>query len=277
MKKFTNQQNNDESRKTSTTTFITIARAFGSIYFSVSIPFRLAFIPTFTINIHKHATLVTLDLIFNIILLIDVIHTFHRHRVYSKRKQQILPSSSNEDECFSSGNAEELTIEDEENLLLYPRLYLMISFLACAPLEYLSFIFHHHHHKAGTYNLVNYLMINRIAVILRLPFCVKDIADFLEAQAGLKSIGVQRAWMLLFAMAIGGHWCCCGFFVVGKLGAINGCDHDLTWPEDLGILQIEQLSVVDASDSHKTVKIVDGISNAYIQSLYWAYITMVSF
>jgi hypothetical protein len=274
MEPINHRHENDVASKKSAANVFKIARALGSIYFSVSIPFRIAFMPTFTINIHEHASFVILDLIFNVILLIDMFQTVHRHSLYTKRKKQILPSS-NEDEYISSGNSEEPTYDDEEeNTAIHPSIHLILSFLVCVPLEYFSLLIIRRHPQGdeGANNLVNYLMINKIAVILHLPSCVKDISDFFEAH-GLKSMGVQRAWKLLFAMAICGHWCCCGFFVVGKVGA-KSSNSDLTsWPEEIGILQVE-LSTEGSGSI--TVKLVDGVSNAYIQSLYWAYITMVS-
>ncbi len=243
-----------------------VARTVACIYLSVSIPLRIAFYPQFQIAFNIYSIL---DLHATIIFTTDAVRSYYRNKQYwieAARISPIIIGRNGESACRGTGIAESLCtsgIPDHIPAWNRPTLNLLTSIIAILPLEYLTLLEQHN----GFDGLTNYLMLNRIIIILRLPKYIDDLADFFESH-GLKSIGVQRAWKLFFAMALAGHWCCCGFFLVGKVEANKG--GDLTWSEDLDLIQTtdEKSGGIHAP--------VEDCLNAYIQSLYWAYITMVS-
>ena len=139
----------------------------------------------------------------------------------------------------------------------------------------------------GRIGITIFLMLNRCFIIFKLSLYIEDFADFLDDRGFIKNIGMQRSWKLFFAMAIAGLWCCCGFFMVGKIEAMNrrvcevgGTSYSLTWPEVLGLFKVldfhDDLSSSGTNDVN-TLQKLTSIAVAFIQSLYWAYITMVSF
>lgn len=253
-----------------------VARTIACVYLSVSIPLRIAFLPDFQIDGN---TFSILDFFSMALYVMDALRNYYCDRHLWMGAAQITPvwtdAGGRQSTHRSTGMvAESLGAGMPKTMPTWKRpiLSLVTSTVACLPIEYITLLQQYN----GVNGLVNYLMLNRILIILRLPKYIEDLADFFEAH-GLKSIGVQRAWKLFFAMALAGHWCCCGFFLAGKMEAIKG--GDLTWPENLDLFQIH--AVNDAGDERGSNAVrlyitVDDVLNAYIQSLYWAYITMVS-
>jgi len=129
---------------------------------------------------------------------------------------------------------------------------ILLFVISTVPLEYLS-----------NAHLVNYVMLNRLLLLMYLP-------DYLNDLAGryFKNIGVQRTWLLFFTMGMAAHLCACGFYFVAYQEAINGVTG--TWPEAAGIW------IVTVENAEAAVTMTTSITEAYITSLYWACVTQVS-
>jgi len=235
-----------------------VIRTLSCIYFAATLPFRIAFLPSFQINFQEYGAFIILDCISTIVFVIDACQSFLFRRMSLMHAVQVSPMEFTGNEDGNAGSV----LEMNHGIIRSPIALLLLSTAACLPLEYFSLV------TKCEDGIVILLMLNRVILIMRLPSYIEDLAIYLEAR-GLKNIGIQRAWKLFFAMAIAGHWCCCGFFYVGKLEAVNG--GDLSWPEELGIFERRGIE-----SGNQSIVMIESVISAYIQSLYWAYITMVS-
>ena len=118
------------------------------------------------------------------------------------------------------------------------------------------------------------MILNKCVRLILLPDYIKDVSLFLELRESINYFGAHRAWILFFTMALAGHCCSCVFFWIAKNEALKG--DGITWPEDLGLLSIINPELNLSQTSHRYIEMRVSIFEAYIQSLYWAYITMVS-
>jgi len=225
--------------------FRVILRVILCIYIAVTIPLRLAFIPEFDLDLKSFGTFLFIDLWSNIFFIFDDVISYQ-----NDAKAQNLPV----DNEFSS-------IEEESDTTNYSknRSWLVIALFSCLPLEYITLL-------PVAKNLVtNYFMINRIIRVISLPNYIGDISKLLEYKGVRRNIGILRAWMLFFIMALAGHLCCCGFFFVAKWTSKH--ERDFTWVEELELIE---------STGNGDLNMLASVAEAYIQALYWAYITMVS-
>lgn len=242
-------------------TLYNVIRTLACIYFATTLPFRIAFLPSFWLNFQEYGALIILDCISTIVFVIDACQSFKIHRLSLMHAVRVSPMNSEEFTGNEDGNAGSI-LEMNDGIVRSPIALLLLSMAACLPLEYFSLV------TECKDETVTLLMLNRVLLIMRLPSYIEDLVIYLEAR-GLKNIGIQRAWKLFFAMAIAGHWCCCVFFYVAKMEAVNG--GDLSWPEELGIFERRGME-----SGNQSIVLIESVTFAYIQSLYWAYITMVS-
>ena len=226
------------------------SRCLLSIYIAVTIPLRFAFIPEFEIDLsytYQYGAFILIDLLSNIFFLLDTIAIFH-YESKAKIKPEDTEISYSQNGSFTHRNNSYET-----------RYTLIISILLCLPLEYTTLT------PIGDNIAANYLIMNRFIRIFYIPSYIEDFSFMLEYKGIVKSSGIQRAWKLFFIMALAGHLCCCGFFFVAKVEAAYG--RELTWVEELELIQ---------SNEDGDIEMLVNVAEAYIQALYWAYITMVS-
>ncbi len=228
-----------------------ISRTILSIYLAVSVPLRFAFIPEYEIDFDVYGIYIVLDLLSSLFFLIDSIFIFQYHR-----KARVAPSAN--DEIFGPN---ERSVSERQRTLRQSQIRLIVGIVSSLPLEYMTFLI-----STGT-NSTIYFTINKIIVVSYLPGHIEDLSILIELNGIIRSIGLQRAWKLFFVMALAGHWCCCGFYFVAKVEAMFG--DDLTWAEDLDLFK-------HVHDGGGGIEMTTSVAEAYIQSLYWAYITMVS-
>ena len=230
-----------------------LLRTICCVYLAISIPLRLAFVTDFKIG-KNFLGFVISDFLSTLFFSIEIMSTQVGLRGGCVLPVEEIPSSLSR---FSIFNAEASTRQP-----LYKKApnwissNVIASTLMTLPLEYISLIL--------KIKNVNILLLNRAFRVLHLPWYLSDIAQFLEDKHIIKNIGLQRTWKLFFAMALAGHWCGCIFFLVARHEARDGVIR--TWPQEQGIF------VLSSND----VDMTQSAPNAYIKSLYWAYITMVS-
>jgi len=140
----------------------------------------------------------------------------------------------------------------------------LFYFISTIPLEYLSVFF-----LSG--DRTNYFLLNRLLRMFYLPKYLADLSTVL-ARKGYSNIGVRRTWLLFFWMALAGHLCGCGFYYIARYQAENGVG--LTWPEVAGVYSVVSTSI--DGQSQVQVSMMSTPAEAYINSLYWAYITMIT-
>ena len=143
---------------------------------------------------------------------------------------------------------------------------LLLHFAATIPLEYLSLL-------SREENWSNSLLLNRLLRACFLPKYLKDLCTMLGHRGYLSNIGVIRTWLLFVAMALAGHVCGCGFFFVARRQALDGAA--LTWPEAYGLYAVET-SITAEGQRHVALIMESTLTEAYVVSLYWAYITMIT-
>lgn len=243
-------------------------RAILTIYLVTSIPFRLAFIPEFTVSLYQHPGFLVLDLLTAIFFSYETIRlAMIAHSIISP--SSILPAT------FEPPNGDSVrdslrSYDDPENLqpkraiLSYWRV--LFYFVSTIPLEYLTVLLLKR-------SLTNYLLLNRLLRLFYLPKYLKDLLTLLVRKGYLRDIGIQRTWILFFTMALAGHLCACGFYAISYHQASNGTA--LTWPEVAGIYSVH---LTNTDDGHRLVEVTMESTSleAYIDSLYWAYITMIT-
>ena len=225
-----------------------VSRPILSLYLAVTIPLRYAFIPYYEIDFQLYGVYIVLDLFSSLFFLVDSISIF-----LNFQKARVTPA---ENEAFLEHPT---SVSDRRRKLRQNQVKLVAGIISSLPLEYVTLLFQ------NTKNLTVCLIVNKFIVVSYLPGHIEDLSVLIEKEGIIRSTGLQRAWKLFFVMAIAGHWCCCGFYFVAKIEAIGG--GDLTWAEDLGLFKYVQGGGIEMTTN---------ISEAYIQALYWAYITMVN-
>ncbi|KAL7540091.1 hypothetical protein ACHAXR_012578 [Thalassiosira sp. AJA248-18] len=250
------------------TELIPWARAFLTIYLIASIPFRIAFYPDFKLSFDKYPAFVILDLLATIFFSYETIR-LSKLLWRAISPSSILPTTSEPPKEDSVGHSihsihESADAKPQRTFWSYQRVF--FHFVSTVPFEYLSMLFFDG-------DLVNYLLLNRLLRIFYLPKYLEDLSTVLGRKGYLSNIGVRRTWILFFTMALAGHLCGCGFFFVARLQALDGAS--LTWPEVAGIYSIDAISIVEGQ--HQVELTMESTtSEAYIKSLYWAYITMIT-
>jgi len=225
-----------------------------AVYLSLSIPFRVAFIPTFTVHT-KFFLFVALDLISTIFFVIETIIALPSSS--PSASSSVVPVTDSR-KAFISRNASMIGGGQRR-----PKWWdFSLSLLATVPFEYATIIWEH--------DKTNYFLMNRALRMFYLPSYLSDISRILEEKDLLRNICVDRAWKLFFAMAIAGHWCGCGFFFVARDQALKG--NPMTWPQDIGIYTI----LSEGHSNNVSLMFLKDTPEAYILSLYWAYITMIT-
>jgi hypothetical protein len=229
-------------------------RAVFAVYLIASVPWRLAFCPQFTLD-PEFQWFIVLDLLCTIFFSFE---TFKRLSRWSGTSiaSSILPTMyepTERQKIDGLGNPM-LNCRRKETRIAW--FNMMLFFVSTAPLEYLAMIFSKAH-------LVNYVMLNRLLLLFYLPNYLSDVA-----RRYIRSSGVQRTWLLFFTMGMAAHLCACGFYYVAFQEATNGVT--MTWPEAAGIY------VVDNTNAKAALTRMASASEAYITSLYWACVTMIT-
>lgn len=133
-----------------------------------------------------------------------------------------------------------------------------VLLLATLPFEYVSLFL------AQEEEWPNYLMLNRLLYLIYLPSYLNELSALLARRGYIKNIGFRRTWLLFFTMALAGHLCGCVFYLIGRREAMTGVE--ITWPEVAGIYAVDGAELTMRQSP----------TEAYISSLYWAYITMIT-
>jgi hypothetical protein len=234
-------------------------RAIFCIYSVASVSWRLAFCPEFTLNIASFTGFVIIDLAATIFFSYDVI-TLARRKIISSR--QVLPETVD----LVKGHRNEIDLDDSE---MYEDFKaddswwkFAILLLSAFPFEYASLFL------AKDQEWPNYLMTNRLLQLLHLPRHLNELSAFLARRGYIKNIGFRRTWLLFFTMALAGHLCGSLFYMIGRRHAMNGVK--MTWPEEAGVY------IIETTSDGTQLKMIQSKAEAYISSLYWAYITMIT-
>lgn len=233
--------------------FQILSRVFLSIYIAVTIPLRFAFIPEFDVDLHTYGAFVAIDLLCSLFFVYDSLLIFHR-----ATRAQVTPSAKSDRSSSESSDSQEQQYLSKHEYRKHKRL-LVMSIVSCLPLEYITLI------PFSRIPAANYFIFNRIIRLYYLPSYIEEFSLLLEYKGIFRNIGIQRAWKLFFIMALAGHFCCCGFFFVAKMATMYG--NHYTWVEELELIQF---------NGYGDFEMLVSVQEAYIQSLYWAYITMVS-
>lgn len=239
----------------------TVARATACIYLAFSIPIRMAFYQDFRVGFDDLPGYVVLDLLSTLLFSVDTVRLLR-----GKTRGVVAPSR--EDDCgsqrsVSSDFAKERIVAERSNGHMRCSFAFIFSLVATIPFEYFDLLI-----SGG--QAATPFMINRLLRLTYLPFYLSDISMILERKGVMQNIGLHRAWKLFFAMAIAGHWCGCGFFYTARVQTLKG--NPSTWPQDIGLYRAHQTAELDSY----YVEMLKSTPEAYIQSLYWAYITMIT-
>lgn len=236
--------------------YVAWGRAVLCIYLITSISWRLAFYTEFVLDLLRFPGFIVTDLVATVFFSYD---TIRLAKLQWDSSRKILPETV--DIVKESISSSQQSLEEVYNESNHgpSRFRVLLYFLATVPLEFVPVLF-----LRGEWT--NYFMMNRLLRIIYLPKYLNDLSTVLGRKGYLKNIGVRRTWLLFFTMALAGHLCGCGFYFVARKEALNGVV--LTWPEVAGIYVV-------GSDEGALAMLLPAVE-AYITSLYWAYITMVS-
>lgn len=240
-------------------------RAIFATYFLTSIPYRIAFLPEFE-PARKFPGFVVLDLASTTFFCYDTLVLAQLHW-NSPREDSIIPTT------YEPQKDVDTIIQDRENFdetVLFKqtrhirhRWRVLFSLATTVPLEYLSYLLE------GK-DRANYCMINKLFRLFYLKGYLEYLSMILGSKGHLKNVGFRRTWALFFAMALAGHWCGCGFYYVSRKQAEKGVA--MTWPEAAGLYSTRFSE--EATESNLIIE--STLFESYIQSLYWAYITMIT-
>ena len=242
-----------------------------AFYYCISLPLRLAFVPYFCLG-PDHAVFIILDALATAFLLWKALdmHVLRRARSEARVAPLIVTADGLLSKVSSKGP------KGSQRCLSLLSAPFLFALLSAFPLEYVAMMFTSGGGGGTSTIPTNYLLLNRTLMLFDLPRHLSHISSLLEQAGILKNIGVHRAWKLFFAMALAGHWCGCGFFLVAKSQAVRGDPY--TWPEEMGIYQHMSISSSNsqAGGGAGSVLMLVNAREAYVQSLYWAYITMIT-
>ncbi len=234
--------------------FAPCCRAVFAVYLIASVPWRIAFCPQFTFD-PEFQWFITLD------LLCTIFFSFETFRLLSKWSgtsiaSSILPTThdpTEQQQLDGLGNSM-LNCRQKKTRIAWCNM--LLFFASTAPLEYLAMVL-------SRVDLVSYVMMNRLLLLFYLPNYLSSVA-----RRYIKSSGIQRTWLLFFTMGMAAHLCACCFYYVAYQEAMNGVT--TTWPEAAGIY------LVDNNSSEPALTQMTSASEAYITSLYWACVTMIT-
>ena len=238
-------------------------RAIFCIYAVASVPWRLAFCPEFTISIVSFPGFVVIDLVSTIFLSYDVSNAARRKIISSR---QVLPETVDLIKSSSFESQDKFHFDDSELYEQFDTIHswsnIIIHLLATLPFEYASLFL------PDGREWPNYLMTNRLLRLIHLPRFLNELSALLARRGYVKNIGFRRTWLLFFTMALAGHLCGSVFYLIGRREAIDGIE--MSWPELAGIYS------VSLKDEGLKLAMEKSAAEAYISSLYWAYITMIT-
>jgi len=247
-------------------------RALFSVYIAFSIPFRFAFVPSFQMS-SNYLSFIMCDLLCTVCFSIEIFLTLRE-----LTRNSVVPIDADIENtsfplCTASRSSRSFLKEGKfskatlmKSILFRIPISLYVSVIATVPLEYCAFSF-----ITSKRNSLNWLLVNRLLRVFFIPVYAQEIAKVLEHRGLLKNLSLHRTWQLFFAMAMAGHWCACVFYFIAENEALEG--NEYTWPQSIGLYEIEPAKE-DAFSSHYLL-MNHNIVGRYIQSLYWAYITMV--
>ena len=245
-----------------------VLRALLSLYLVVSIPFRWAFLPEYSVIDGDIIGFVMMDLISTAYFSFEVLNGL---RELKHASNAIVPLDIEHHHLNESNRRAHNVHSDESKstfmmILLRVSPYTVFSVMATLPFEYIYIVF-------GSFSIPIYCLMNRLIRILFLPIYANDISNYLAEKGIIKNLSLHRTWKLFFTMALAGHWCGCVFYYIAKKEALSG--NEYTWPQSIDLYELSLLS--NPSSNASLVLIMnDNTAGIYIQSLYWAYITMVS-
>jgi hypothetical protein len=241
-----------------------ILQAAAYIYWAVSVPVRVAFLPDFVVGV-DYLAISIVDFLVNVLCLVEGILKVPKFGCSAIMPIHDVQVTSTKSQRRRSGRGR---LKDEEKEVwwnrrlseIWPHSTLIAFWVAIAPIEYVA--------RAVNLRQHSMFLVNRIGLLFFLPSCIMGIAKELEKRRILTNIGLQRTWQLFFLMALAGHWCGCIFFGVAKREALVG--NEFTWPQNAGLW-----TVAINEEGHASVLMATPTATAYLHSLYWAYITMV--
>ena len=248
--------------------FIPWAQTILCIYLVTTIPWRLAFCPEFRLSTRFPGFLIC-DLVATIFFSYETIRSI-KLQWNATSEGSIIPITNEPPKKYNPINHGSRFLDGsmlfKQSGISHSRWKVFLSCAATIPFEYASILFVGNDHA-------NYFMINRALRVFCLPNYLNDLSMILGRKGYLNNIGVRRTWILFFTMALAGHWCGCGFFFVAQKRALSGMA--MTWPEVAGIYVLDSKMGVGGKQEVE-LRMESTALEAYIKSLYWAYITMVS-
>ena len=235
-------------------TFVACCRSIFGVYLITSVSWRLAFCPQFTLNTFEFPWFVAIDLLSTVFFSYEI---FQQIRAVSSSSTanvsaSVLPTQHEPTEQQKNDGLGNSMLNCRRREIWKSWCSILFFIISTFPFEYIS-----------NESLVNYIMLNRLLLLMYLP-------DYLNDLAGryFKNIGVQRTWLLFFTMGMAAHLCACGFYFVAYQEAMNGVIG--TWPEAAGIW------IATDENAKTAVTMTTSKVEAYITSLYWACVTMIT-
>ena len=269
-------ENGREPAKRFSADLIPWGRAILSIYLTTSITFRFVFLPKFKLSLSKYPGFVVSDLLANIFFLYETVRLAVLTRSLIS-PIPILPHTfepSIKDRVGHSLQSYDESVHFRPRRNIWAYLRVLFDITATLPLEYLSMM-------SWGENLTNFLLLNRLLRLFCVSKHITDLSTLLLQKGYMSNIGVRRTWMFLFLMAFAGHFCGCGYYYFAYQDALNG--FTLTWPEVAGLYTVvtphcKAIGRSCAINVEEQVEVVMNttVAEAYITSIYWAYITMIT-
>ncbi|KAL9190988.1 hypothetical protein ACHAXT_000694 [Thalassiosira profunda] len=238
-----------------------------AVYAVASVSFRLAFCPDWSLSWAQYSGFIILDLVATIFFSYEAINIAKQTAALVSPRSILPTTESPKDE--SAGQSVQSHDESADDVrpprTIWACWRVFFHFASTLPLEYLSFFL------SGL--PANYLLLNRLLRIFFLPKYLQNLLAALARKGRLRNVGLQRTWVLFFAMALAGHLCGCGFFLVARIQAQNGVE--LTWPEVAGLFSVASTYTDDGLEQI-AVRRESSAVEAWISSLYWAFVTMIT-
>jgi len=233
-----------------------------TFYVCFSVPFRIAFVPGFSVRAPDYAPWVACD------YAVDAFFVLRWLCETATRCADDEDAVTVQAAWFSTGtgtlDTNSPTVRFLRGLLYHASATVPLELVAPRITSECSWVW-----SAACFNKA-LLQANRLLRVLQAPEAARRAFSLLEHRM---EVGRLRMWLLFLIMSIAGHWAACAFFVAARLdeaSPVRRAREDATWP------RVDGLWNTTLVQDDVFIELERSRLHAYARSYYWALVTMVT-
>ena len=233
-----------------------------TFYVCFSVPFRIAFVPGFSVRAPEYAPWVACD------YAVDAFFVLRWLVEMSMLCFEPEDAVTVQAAWFSTGtgtlDTNSPTVRFLRGLLYHASATVPLELVAPRIASECSWAW-----SAACFNKA-LLQANRLLRVLQAPEAARRAFSLLEHRM---EVGRLRMWLLFLIMSIAGHWAACAFFIAARLdeaSPVRRAREDATWP------RVDGLWNTTLVQDDVFIELERSRLHAYARSYYWALVTMVT-